>query len=521
MKKIRYALVAFAVMVLAAGFFVPQFVQQASAAEPTVDRVVNVQNLANGVAIMDDGTICAAGGRSVNGFNAEGEPVFSIDLPAKCGNLCAYGNYLFAAGYTVNSAVDNSRDIYVFNRGEWGDTYLTLKAGQKSQAVTVDYDGNLYCINGSGTIKCAKVSDVVKLSDGAEINWTMTYEPNYRALASDGERYSQGIAVDGRGNIYILDRGFPMGGSNPASVAGIYKYNPAADSVSFMYFTSGNSHSLLTYAYDICADDYGTVAVVSQNGSKIAIFKQGSTDAIIIEGLGSPQGIGRDKEGNVYFNARTQSDSSKNGIYRINLNHVAVTEVSLPASSQTIDAGKSFTLSPTVTPSDATNKDVMYSSSNSAIASVDASGKVTGKAEGKVTITAKTVQGGKTATCEVTVNKAVTPTTTNINSPTIKANPLAVKAKTATIKYKILKKKTQKLAITKVITFTKKGQGTMSYKKASGNKKITINKTTGKVTVKKGLKKGTYKVKIKVKAAGNASYKASAWKTVTFKIKVK
>lgn len=102
-----------------------------------------------------------------------------------------------------------------------------------------------------------------------------------------------------------------------------------------------------------------------------------------------------------------------------------------------------------------------------------------------------------------------------------KANPLTIKPKTATVKYSKLKKKAQALAVTKVITFTKKGQGTMTYTKASGNKKITINKTTGKVTVKKGLKKGTYKVKVKVKAAGNANYKASAVKTVTFKIKVK
>jgi hypothetical protein len=41
------------------------------------------------------------------------------------------------------------------------------------------------------------------------------------------------------------------------------------------------------------------------------------------------------------------------------------------------------------------------------------------------------------------------------------------------------------------------------------------------VTVKKGLKKGTYKVRVKVRAAGNSNYKASAWKTVTFRIKVK
>ena len=66
--------------------------------------------------------------------------------------------------------------------------------------------------------------------------------------------------------------------------------------------------------------------------------------------------------------------------------------------------------------------------------------------------------------------------------------------------------------------FADKGQGTRTYTKASGNSKITVNKSTGKVTVKKGLKKGTYTVKVKVKAAGNEYYKAST-KTVTFTIK--
>ena len=101
------------------------------------------------------------------------------------------------------------------------------------------------------------------------------------------------------------------------------------------------------------------------------------------------------------------------------------------------------------------------------------------------------------------------------------ANAFKIKARTATVKYAKVKKKTQKLGVTKVIKFTNKGQGTKTYIKKSGNAKITIAKTTGKVTVKKGLKKGTYKVKVKVKAAGNANYNASAWKTVTFKITVK
>ena len=97
---------------------------------------------------------------------------------------------------------------------------------------------------------------------------------------------------------------------------------------------------------------------------------------------------------------------------------------------------------------------------------------------------------------------------------------MAIKAKSAKVKYSKVKKKAQALAVSKVIKFSKKGQGTLTYAKSSGNKKIAINKKTGKVTVKKGLKKGTYKVKVKVKAAGNANYSASA-KTVTFKIIIK
>ena len=100
------------------------------------------------------------------------------------------------------------------------------------------------------------------------------------------------------------------------------------------------------------------------------------------------------------------------------------------------------------------------------------------------------------------------------------ANPLKIKSKTTTVKYSKLKKKNQTLAAGKVISFTKKGKGKVTYAKISGNKKITINKNTGKVTIKKKLKKGTYKVKVKVRAEGNSKYKPVT-RTVTFKIKVK
>lgn len=86
---------------------------------------------------------------------------------------------------------------------------------------------------------------------------------------------------------------------------------------------------------------------------------------------------------------------------------VRVTGVRLNKTSTTVTEGKSVYLTATVSPSGATNKSVRWTTSDSSVATVS-SGMVTGKKAGTVTITAKTADGGYTATCKVTVssNKA-------------------------------------------------------------------------------------------------------------------
>lgn len=95
--------------------------------------------------------------------------------------------------------------------------------------------------------------------------------------------------------------------------------------------------------------------------------------------------------------------------------------------------------------------------------------------------------------------------------------PMTVKGLSKKVKYSTIRKKDQTLA--RPITI-KKAQGSVTYVKTSGNKKISVNKKTGKVRVRKGLKKGTYKIKIRVTAAGNKNY-TSAKKVVTATIVVK
>ena len=58
-----------------------------------------------------------------------------------------------------------------------------------------------------------------------------------------------------------------------------------------------------------------------------------------------------------------------------------------------------------VSPAGADNKKVVWSSSDTGIATVDSTGNVTGVKTGTATITAKTDDGGKTASCTVTVKE--------------------------------------------------------------------------------------------------------------------
>lgn len=98
-------------------------------------------------------------------------------------------------------------------------------------------------------------------------------------------------------------------------------------------------------------------------------------------------------------NNETPNENGNNGTQT-----VAVESVTLNKTELTLEVGDEETLTATVTPDNATNKTVTWSSSNNAVATV-ANGKVTAVAAGTATITA--TADGKSATCTVTVNAPV------------------------------------------------------------------------------------------------------------------
>lgn len=83
---------------------------------------------------------------------------------------------------------------------------------------------------------------------------------------------------------------------------------------------------------------------------------------------------------------------------------IPVSAIELAATSVQLEIGKIFGLEATVTPDNATNKAITYSSSNTGVATVSADGEVTAVAAGNAVITATAADGSQvSATCNITV----------------------------------------------------------------------------------------------------------------------
>ncbi len=109
---------------------------------------------------------------------------------------------------------------------------------------------------------------------------------------------------------------------------------------------------------------------------------------------------------------------------------ISVTDILLNTTSKPIQKGKTYTLVPTIVPTNATNKKVTYTTSNSKVATVTTNGTIRAINGGTAVITAKT-SNEKKVTCKVTVPYTVK---YNLNGGTNnKSNPTSYYGKKITL----------------------------------------------------------------------------------------
>ena len=162
-----------------------------------------------------------------------------------------------------------------------------------------------------------------------------------------------------------------------------------------------------------------------------------------------------------------------------------------------LKAGQTYQLKPYISPSDATNKKLKYTSSDTKVAEVSASGLVTAKSEGEAKIRAAATDGSdEYAVCYVTVTgKAkVTGITLDRTSAEVKRGEKLTLNATVSPSYASNKKVVWKSANTKIATVDANGSVTA---KAPGRTKITVT------------------------SSENSSYQASCTVTVPYKITYK
>jgi len=183
---------------------------------------------------------------------------------------------------------------------------------------------------------------------------------------------------------------------------------------------------------------------------------------------------------------------------------VNVTDVSLDRTELTLTEGETETLTATVKPDNADNKKVTWSSDKTEIATVDGAGKVTAVKPGEAVVTVTTEDGGKTATCRVTVKaKAVNVTEVTLDKTELTLTEGETETLTATVKPDNADNRKVTWSSDKTEIATVDGAGKVTAVKP-GEAVVTV-------TTEDGGKTATCKVTVKAKAVPVTGVEVNPW----------
>ena len=162
--------------------------------------------------------------------------------------------------------------------------------------------------------------------------------------------------------------------------------------------------------------------------------------------------------GSVKITATTH-DGGKSASCTINITNVPVESVTLDKMAASVEKDESITLRATVLPANASIRTITWSSSDSSVASVDSSGKVTGHKLGTAIITVRTTDGGKTNSCSVTV---------------LNSNPVEVEVNAATKVVNNIVLLTDPVAVTNSIKSIIEDEGNSPILIVKGNSRVVM-----------------------------------------------
>ena len=222
------------------------------------------------------------------------------------------------------------------------------------------------------------------------------------------------VRISGFGSQYRDDQKTVSNVSIYSEASGIADGNPTGSSTEIQSYAQGDGGQGSTYTA-LVVPGYG------DSGARFIQLSDGEGSTLLVKGIPELEAgnsytfnlvVGKNKieVTSVTVQDWTTGETLAGGQATEGSAATLVTAITLNKTATTISAGQTETLSvSSVTPDDATDQTVTWSSDNDAVATVDADGKVTAVALGTANITATANDGsGVKATCAVTVSKVVT-----------------------------------------------------------------------------------------------------------------
>ena len=232
-------------------------------------------------------------------------------------------------------------------------------------------------------------------------------------------------------------------------------------------------------------------ARVSPEAASDRVVSWSSSDrsVVTVDKTGTVQGL---KPGTATVTATAEGKSGTCAV-TVKAKAVNVTEVTLDKTDLTLTEGETETLTATVKPDNADNRKVTWSSDKTDVATVDGAGRVTAVKAGEAVVTVTTEDGGKTATCKVTVKaKAVNVTEVTLDKTELTLTEGETETLTATVKPDNADNRKVTWSSDKTEVATVDGAGRVTAVKA-GEAVVTV-------TTEDGGKTATCKVTVKAKA---------------------
>lgn len=176
---------------------------------------------------------------------------------------------------------------------------------------------------------------------------------------------------------------------------------------------------------------------------------------------------------------------------------VKVTGVTISQSELVLAVKATSPLRAIVTPDNATNKEVTWSSSDTSVATVDNTGNVTGVAPGTAKIQVTTVDGGFSSECAVTVKDSISVTGVTLNKTSVDVAVNATSSLSATV--------APDNAVNKAVTWSSADPTIATVDQNGTVKGVTVGTTTVKVTTIEGGFSAECTVNVKAATNKNAS----------------